>query len=426
MPSYVTPKKNTAFKFYVSLVDQSNTKLTKANPTIAAGDFKVSTDGGAFANLTTLPSANPAAGRAVMIDLATTEMNGDNIVVQCVDAAGAEWCDLIVNIQTSARQIDDLAYPATTGRFMVVDASGLVDANMVKVGPTGSGTAQTAGDIMADTNDIQTRLPAALVSGRMDVSVGAMAANVLTAAATAADFTTEVTAGLSTLDAAGVRTAVGLASANLDTQLTTIDDFLDTEVAAIKAKTDNLPASPASTTNITAGTITTVTNLTNAPTAGDLTAAMKTSVQTAADAAVTANTLINTLAGYVDTEVAAIKAKTDQLTFSVSNSLDSNVTAIGNSTTALTAFKNGVQGNVIGVIGTGSSTTSLVTSSTTPTQSVADQTKGRIITFLDTTTTAALRGQSTDITGATASATPTLTVTALTTAPVSGDTFVIT
>lgn len=40
------------------------------------------------------------------------------------------------------------------------------------------------------------------------------------------------------LDAAGVRAAVGLASANLDTQLSTIDDLLDTEVAAIKAKTD--------------------------------------------------------------------------------------------------------------------------------------------------------------------------------------------
>jgi hypothetical protein len=38
-------------------------------------------------------------------------------------------------------------------------------------------------------------------------------------------------------------------------------------------------------TNITAGTITTVTNLTNAPTAGDLTATMKTSVTTAATAA---------------------------------------------------------------------------------------------------------------------------------------------
>lgn len=48
-----------------------------------------------------------------------------------------------------------------------------------------TGTAQTAGDIMADTNDIQTRLPAALVSGRMDASVGAMAASVVTAAAIA-------------------------------------------------------------------------------------------------------------------------------------------------------------------------------------------------------------------------------------------------
>lgn len=151
MTTYVTPKVNTAYKFYVGLIDQSNTKLLKANPTIASGDFKVSTDGGAFANLATLPSANPASGRAVMIDLSASEMNGANIVVQCVDAAGAEWCDLMVNIQTSARQVDDLAFPATTGRSMVVDASGLVDANTVKVGPSGSGTAQTAGDVGVKT-----------------------------------------------------------------------------------------------------------------------------------------------------------------------------------------------------------------------------------------------------------------------------------
>lgn len=106
--------------------------------------------------------------------------------------------------------------------------------------------------ILADTNDIQTRLPAALVGGRMDSSVGAMAANVMTAAAAAADLTTELQAGLSTLDAAGVRTAVGLASANLDTQLSAIDDFLDTEVAAIKAKTDNLPSDPADASDVAA------------------------------------------------------------------------------------------------------------------------------------------------------------------------------
>lgn len=101
--------------------------------------------------------------------------------------------------------------------------------------------------IQADTDNMQTRLPAALVSGRMDVSVGAMATDVITNTALAASAVTEIQAGLSSLDAAGVRAAIGMASANLDTQLTTIDDFLDSEIAAIKAKTDNLPAAPAAT-----------------------------------------------------------------------------------------------------------------------------------------------------------------------------------
>lgn len=65
-----------------------------------------------------------------------------------------------------------------------VDANGRVDVGKVL------GTAQTAGDLKAslntlqtDTDDIQTRIPAALVGGRIDASIGAMAANVLTAAA---------------------------------------------------------------------------------------------------------------------------------------------------------------------------------------------------------------------------------------------------
>lgn len=67
----------------------------------------------------------------------------------------------------------------------------VVPANATHV----AGTAQTAGDIIGDTNDIQARLPAALVSGRMDASVGAMAANTLTASALAADAVTEIAAG---------------------------------------------------------------------------------------------------------------------------------------------------------------------------------------------------------------------------------------
>lgn len=66
------------------------------------------------------------------------------------------------------------------------------------------------------------------------------------------------------------------------TSLDTVDDFLDTEVAAIKAKTDNLPSDPADASDI---------------------AASFTSI---------ASTL-TTIATYIDTEVAAIKAKTDNL-----------------------------------------------------------------------------------------------------------------
>lgn len=129
MAQYNTPKRGVAYKFYIGLVDQSNTKVLKANPTIASGDFKVSKDGGAFANLTTLPSANPASGVAVMVDLSATEMTADNIVVSCIDAAGAEWCDQLINIQPTVRQLDDLAYPATSGRSIGVDANGNVSLN---------------------------------------------------------------------------------------------------------------------------------------------------------------------------------------------------------------------------------------------------------------------------------------------------------
>lgn len=114
MLNYQGLKKNSGQIFYVGLTQQADTKLLQANPTIAAGDFKVSIDGGALNNLGTLPTVTPAAGRAVKITLSAAELNGDNIMVLCVDAAGAEWCDLAINIQTvpvdaSLVQVDGVA-----------------------------------------------------------------------------------------------------------------------------------------------------------------------------------------------------------------------------------------------------------------------------------------------------------------------------
>lgn len=109
MASFVTPKKNTAFVFYIGLVSQADTKVFQSNPTLAAGDAKVSIDGGALANLATLPDVDPNSSKLVKVALSSDEMNGDNIQVILSDAAGAEWCDCIINIQTTTNQIDDLA-----------------------------------------------------------------------------------------------------------------------------------------------------------------------------------------------------------------------------------------------------------------------------------------------------------------------------
>jgi hypothetical protein len=130
------------------------------------------------------------------------------------------------------------AIPATVQIYTTFPQTG--DSYARLGAPAGASVSADVAAVQSDTNDIQTRLPAALVSGRMDSSVGAMAADTLTGAALDASAVTEIQSGLSTLDAAGVRTAVGLASANLDTQLAAIDDYIDTEVGAIKGVTDKL------------------------------------------------------------------------------------------------------------------------------------------------------------------------------------------
>lgn len=119
-------KKNAAFVTSIGLVDAAATTKLKAAPTLASGDFKISKDGGAFANLTNLPTVEPSGGTAVKLDLTSTEMNADRIVITAIDASGAEWCDQMLVIHTSVRQIDDLAFPAVSGRSMAVDASGNV------------------------------------------------------------------------------------------------------------------------------------------------------------------------------------------------------------------------------------------------------------------------------------------------------------
>jgi hypothetical protein len=99
---YNPPKKNEDFKIRVALEDNDNPGNLQSNPTIAAGDFKVSIDGGSLTNLATLPTISPASSVCVLIELSSTEMNGDVIVVTGIDqTAPKEWNDFLLSIPTT-------------------------------------------------------------------------------------------------------------------------------------------------------------------------------------------------------------------------------------------------------------------------------------------------------------------------------------
>lgn len=243
--------------------------------------------------------------------------------------------------------LQPMLLPMVQGRQLVVDAAGLADANVVKVGPTGSGTVQTAGDLIAQLVIID-------------------------------DF--------------------------VDTEVAAILAAVDTEVAAIKAKTDNLPSDPADASDI-AGSFTTVN--TKLDTIDDF---LDTEIATIL-------TNLGTIDDFLDTEIAAIKAKTDSLAFT-SGSVDANVVSIVASTIAASNLKNSAIVIYVGTVTGAATTTTLIDSGLT--QADTDHWKGRIVIFL----TGTLKYQATDITGFDP-ATDKLTFTALTQAPAGSDTYVV-
>jgi len=99
---YNPPVKGEDFKAPATLEDYANPGNFKSNPTIASGDFKISKDGGAFANLATLPTVSPAAGVGILIELSATEMNADWVLIVGIDQTSPkEWADFSLGIPTT-------------------------------------------------------------------------------------------------------------------------------------------------------------------------------------------------------------------------------------------------------------------------------------------------------------------------------------
>ncbi len=302
------PVKNQAFRVTFPIFDADGDLVTGA----AGLDSEVSKDGGSFADCTNEATEIGASG-VYTLDLTATEMNADTVaVIVKTSTSGAKTTPMI--FYPADRDVNDLATQASVN---------------------------TVDDFLdTEITDIRNRLPAALVGGRMDSSVGAMAADVVTATAIAtgaidadaiaADAITNAKIAANAIGASEIAddaiTAAKIANGAIDAATFAAGAIDNAAIAADAIGASELAAG-AATEIADAVWATAVPGAFGAGTAGKVVGdnvnatissrATQTSVDTIDDFVDTEiASIISTLAtilAAVDTEVAAIKAVTDLL-----------------------------------------------------------------------------------------------------------------
>lgn len=202
-------------------VDSQTVNFVAARWTIGYADAWVNTTIATLTNQTTFTlTAGPAEDDALngcialIHDVASGVQIGYGVIA---DYTGATKTVLLAAAVTfTAATTDNVCIfaphvmPTVAGRTLDISATGEAGIDWANIGsPTttvalSGTTVKTATDVETDTQDIQSRLPAALVSGRIDASVGAMAAAVLTAAAIAAGAITNAKFAAGAIDAAAI------------------------------------------------------------------------------------------------------------------------------------------------------------------------------------------------------------------------------
>ena len=170
-------------------VDSTDGVTAETGLTIANTDIKLWVDGATTeANKTSGGATHIASGRYYAVLDATDTATVGKMEVN-VAVAGA------LPVRREYHVLEEVIYDS----LFAASAAGYQVPIWAAAGSTvnlSATTIKTATDVETDTADIQSRLPAALVSGRIDSSVGAMAANVLTASALATDAVAEIADGV--------------------------------------------------------------------------------------------------------------------------------------------------------------------------------------------------------------------------------------
>ena len=231
-----------------------------------------------------------------------------------------------------------VAYPGnsttevTGGITLSADFDGRTGLNNVRV-------VATSGNGYATATNYQLVLSVGTVGGTSVVgyviaefSIEARSAVMPTTAARTLDVSATGEAGVDWANVGSPTTSLALTGTTIaTTQKVDLETIKTNPVVNAGTVTFPTTATLASTTNITAGTVTTATNLTNAPTAGDFTATMKTSIGTAVAAS-------------------AVASVTGNVGGNVTGSVGSVVGAVGSVTGAVGSVTGNVGGNVVGSV----------------------------------------------------------------------------
>lgn len=183
-----------AFVFPAVLFQRANSQLIQTSVTLAIGDVKISLDGGGYANIGTLPTEIGTTGELI-VTLSGAETTGalKYISVKFVDAAGAEWCDVVYVIDVDeAKTVSDYAggdtsgvttiladYARRTGDYATVTALSTLQGNVTTIladYARRTGDYATVGAAMTLASDaITAAVIATDALGALELSAGASA-----------------------------------------------------------------------------------------------------------------------------------------------------------------------------------------------------------------------------------------------------------
>jgi len=189
------PKRGVTFTVVFPILDANGDLVTGA----AGLDSEISKDLGTFADCTNEATEIATASGMYYLVLTVAEMTADVVaIIVKTSTSGAKTTPIV--LYPATRDSNDLAYPATSGRSLAVDASG---------------------NVAADLKLWLATAPLGLSSQRVQVLVGAMANNVVSAAVLAQAAADKVWATAArTLTAAG---QTGIADAVLGRAISNVE-----------------------------------------------------------------------------------------------------------------------------------------------------------------------------------------------------------